>query len=326
MLQILLKSYHHQPSCLYCECVLEQRCGVLYGNSGINRCMYQVLVIQLHYPLIARNRSQPATPARIGESYSICATAAKQIVLILYAYNHTFSIRKAPYLIAYAAYVSATVHVRVAAQQAPDAETLSCLRTCLSWLSQNQQTNPGVGNAIASLTSLMRRMGVVCPEDPGSYPYPEELGEHSLSQYPMPRNQSDSLIANSSPETSFSSIRTPLFRERTNSSPYAPFDMDMVLRRLASGQSLGSSPLNAILRGNTSPAQYDPAASFRGFEISPIDAFDSGLLDPVGMSYEPASVAGGEQLEPFAGPTAAGSDMGYPMAWHGNNLETGRGE
>ena len=285
--------------------------------------MYQVLVIQLHYPLIAKNRSEPATPGRIGEFYSICASAAKQIVLILLAYDHTFSIHKAPYLIAYATYVSATVHVRVAAQQAPDAETLTCLRTCLGWLSQNQQTNPGIDNAKASLTSLMSRMGVVCREDPGSYQYQEELVEHSLSQHPMPRSQPDSLLANSSPETSFSSIRTPPSRERTTSSFYAPFDMDMVLQRLASGQPFGSSPINTTLRVNTSPAQYDPAAPFGGFEIPPIDRFEGGLLDPVGMSYEPTAVGSAEQLEPFAGLTAGGSDIGYPMSWHGNDAGAG---
>ena len=281
--------------------------------------MYQVLVIQLHYPLIAKNGSQPATPGRIGDSCSICATAAKQIVLILLAYDHTFSVHKAPYLIAYAIYVSATVHVRIAAQQAPDAETLNYLRTCLGWLSQNQQTNPGIDNAKASLTRLMSRMGVVCREDLGSYPYQEELVEHSLSQHPMPRSQPDTLLANSSPETSFSRIRTPSSRERTNSNFYAPFDMDMVLQRLASGQSFGSSPIDTTPRDNTSPALYDPAAPFGGFEIPPIDTFEGGLLDPAGMSYEPTSVGSAEQLEPFAGLTAAGRDIGYPMSWHGND-------
>ena len=284
------------------------------------RCIYQVLIIQLHYPLIAKNRSQPATPGRIGDSYSICATAAKQIVQILLAYDHTFSIRKAPYLIAYAAYVSATVHVRVAAQQAPDADTLTCLRTCLGWLSQNRPTNPGIDSAKASLTSLMSRMGVVCREEPGSHPY-QEVGEHSLPQYPIPRprSQTNSVLANASPETIFSSIVTPLSSERTKSNFCAPFDMDMVLQRLASGQSFESSPVDTALSRNMSPAQYDAAAPFGGIEIPSIDTFEGGLLDPVGMSYGPTSVDGTEQLKASAGLTAAGRDIGYPMSWHGND-------
>lgn len=283
----------------------------------MNRCMYQVLVIQLHYPLIARNRNQSATPGRFGESFTICATAAKQIILVLSAYNRTFSIRKAPYLIAYATYVSATVHVRVAAQRAPDAETLACLRTCLGWLSQNQQTNPGVANAKASLTNLMRRMGVECQDEEGAQLHQEELVvEHSRSQQPVSSSQSSSQMASSSPGTPFSSIRDPTSHQETMSNSYAPFDMDMVLQRLASGQSFNSSPLSTTLSSTASLAQYDPTGPFGGFGLPAVDSFEGTLPDPIGMSYEPTSVSGGESIEPFVGLTADGNDIPYPMTWN----------
>ena len=71
--------------------------------------MYHVLVIQLHHPLLARGHNFPTPLADGPESFALCAAAATEIVHLLVAYDRTFSIRKAPYLIAYATYVSATI-------------------------------------------------------------------------------------------------------------------------------------------------------------------------------------------------------------------------
>ena len=285
----------------------------------MNRCMYQVLLIQLHYPLISKSRSQPTTPDSTRESLTVCATAAKQTFLLLSAYNRTFSISKAPYLIAYATYVSATVHVRVAAQRAPDAETLACLRTCLGWLSQNQNTNPGAANAKASLNNLVRRMGVVCQEEPDILPPQQEPDQHSLAQYPVPRSYSSSRIMSSSPEATFASRRTPVSRERTHSNPYKHLDMDMVLKHPASDQLSDTSPSSTSFSDTTALGSYS-AAPAAGFETSTVNTFGSGLLDPFGMSLDLSCVGGGELQGPFVGSTAFGSTMDYSQSWQGSDI------
>ena len=58
--------------------------------------MYHVLIIQLHYPLLATSPNIPTPPTDAPESLALCATAAKEIICILKAYNRAFSIRKAP--------------------------------------------------------------------------------------------------------------------------------------------------------------------------------------------------------------------------------------
>lgn len=58
--------------------------------------MYHVLIIQLHYPLLAKAHNLPTPPADAPEPLALCATAAKEIVCLLVAYDRTFSIRKAP--------------------------------------------------------------------------------------------------------------------------------------------------------------------------------------------------------------------------------------
>ena len=277
--------------------------------------MYQVLIIQLHYPLIARHHNQPATPGKIGESFATCATAAKQIVVILSAYDRTFSILKAPYLIAYATYVSATVHVRVTAQKTPDTEIMVRLQTCLRWLSLNQLTNPGVGNAKASLTNLMVRMGVECSDEQILSSHQDELGEQTMSQPSTVRSQSSLQLASSSSDTDFSGRKNPMTHNSIYSNYYAPFDMDMVLQRLASGESFDSDPASTTMSSNSSLAQLGSAAPFSALDLTQLDGFENGSLDPTGVLYGSAS---GEQVEPFTGPAAAGNVLPYSMEWQPN--------
>lgn len=70
-------------------------CGDVIMSVSFSRCMYHVLIIQLHYPLVARGHV-PTPLADAPEPLALCATAAKEIVCILMAYNRAFSIRKAP--------------------------------------------------------------------------------------------------------------------------------------------------------------------------------------------------------------------------------------
>ena len=71
-------------------------CDDVITSVCFSRCMYHVLIIQLHYPLIARDHNVPTPTTDAPESLALCATAAKEIICILKAYNRAFSIRKAP--------------------------------------------------------------------------------------------------------------------------------------------------------------------------------------------------------------------------------------
>jgi hypothetical protein len=69
--------------------------------------MYNVLLILLHRPFVSEGHLHSVTPTIASSSFSMCAQAATRITQLLRAYERTFSIRHAPYLIAYATYVAA---------------------------------------------------------------------------------------------------------------------------------------------------------------------------------------------------------------------------
>lgn len=60
----------------------------------------------------------------------------------------------------YATYVSATIHVRIAAQREPNSDAHACLATCLKVLKANQETNWAVKKASMVIQNLMTRMKV----------------------------------------------------------------------------------------------------------------------------------------------------------------------
>lgn len=121
--------------------------------------MYNVLRILLHRPFVS-DGDLHSSPSNAINSFLVCATAAKEIVKILRAYDAAFSIQRAPYLISYATYVSATIHVRIAAQREPGSEAHICLATCLDVFLKNQGTNWAVRRANGIIRNLMKRMNV----------------------------------------------------------------------------------------------------------------------------------------------------------------------
>lgn len=122
--------------------------------------MYNVLLILLHRPFVSDGHLHSTSPSIAIKSFVICATAATKIVQLLRTYDKAFSIRKAPYLISYATYVCATIHVRIAAQRGPGSEAHACLQTCLAVFNENMETNWAVRRAKAVIVNLMKRMGV----------------------------------------------------------------------------------------------------------------------------------------------------------------------
>ena len=80
-------------------------------------------------------------------------------------YGQVFSVRHAPYLISYATYVAATIHVRIAAKRSTESGARECLETCMSVFRENQETNWAVRRAKAIVEGLMTRLGVGLSHD-----------------------------------------------------------------------------------------------------------------------------------------------------------------
>ena len=272
----------------------------------ISRCMYHVLVIQLHHPQLARGHNFPTPPADAAESLALCTAAANEIVSLLVAYDRTFSIRKAPYLIAYATYVSATIHVRLAARQLPARDTSPSLRTCLDFLNQNRETNPGVDNAKASLMGLMNRMGVVCQEAQVPFGTRPSSSYQSLSRYPSTDIPANLSLMQSSSEQSHSTSSDS--RMSSNNAVTPDLDIDRILQSFADGE-LKTSSSGTSLSNRMGPAQYHYPALPTNPEFQPASAYDTSLFDPVGIDYSQAGVGGGEQHENYPGLVAYGGLM-----------------
>lgn len=126
--------------------------------------MYHVLVILLHRPFVADGHLYSALRAVSVKSFLACAEAASSIVGLLRAYDTAFSVRRAPYLISYATYVAATIHVRIAAKRRHDAAVFSNLEACLAVFNENASTNWAVKRANTVIRNLMDRMNVVINE------------------------------------------------------------------------------------------------------------------------------------------------------------------
>ncbi|GIZ39166.1 hypothetical protein CKM354_000255700 [Cercospora kikuchii] len=128
--------------------------------------MANVIRILLHRPFVSDGHLHSSSPSVAVSSFTQCATAATSIVKIVRKYDKAYSVGRAPYLISYATYVAATIHVRIASKRGASSEAHACLRTCLSLLKQNSATNYAVRKAILVIESLMTRMGVQTPEKP----------------------------------------------------------------------------------------------------------------------------------------------------------------
>lgn len=132
------------------------------------QAMHKVLLILLHRPFVSEGHLHLTSPSTPTNSFVICAIAATKIVQILRVYDQTFSIQQAPYLMSYATYVSATIHVRIASQRGPGSEAHTSLATCLSVLGRNEETNWAVQRARIVILKLMARMNVVVFEATGA--------------------------------------------------------------------------------------------------------------------------------------------------------------
>ncbi|KAM0719976.1 hypothetical protein Q7P37_004111 [Cladosporium fusiforme] len=155
---------------------------------------WNTLRILLHRPLVADGHLHQTFPSTSKSSFAACTEAAMNIVKLVRLYDKYFSVKRAPYLISYATYVAATIHVRIAAIRTSTSEAHEHLRTCLSVFNHNSATNHAVRKASVVIEALMKRMGVTV-DNPNtnrpSSPRPESANQPGVAdKSPQPRTGS----------------------------------------------------------------------------------------------------------------------------------------
>lgn len=125
--------------------------------------MYHVLQILLHRPFLSNGHLHTQLPNMALDSFSTCASAAASIALYLESYERVHTFLRVPYFLFYAAYVSATIHVRIAAQKNIETNAISHLRTSLRVFDANRNERSSGQKAKSRLERLMIQLGVECP-------------------------------------------------------------------------------------------------------------------------------------------------------------------
>lgn len=127
---------------------------------------YHSLVILLNRPFVSDGHLRSQFTNTTRSCWKKCMIAARNITSIVSTYRGTFTLRGAPYLTSYAAYVSCTIHVRNAALEKgnPDGEHSRLLMLSLKALDALSTPNPGVTKPAEIIRRLMRKHGVVEPQ------------------------------------------------------------------------------------------------------------------------------------------------------------------
>lgn len=161
--------------------------------------LYHVQVILLHRPFVSEGHLHTADPSVALSSFTTCTAAAFSITQILQAYDNTFSIQRAPYLISYATYVAATIFVRVAAQREGASRAHASLQNCLDVFKKNQETNWAVRRAHNVILHLMDRMGVRLETQTVTPTSPLEQPSRNLAIPPDSNLQGPAPVTNENP-------------------------------------------------------------------------------------------------------------------------------
>lgn len=121
-------------------------------NVMILHNLYYSMIILVHRPFISDGHLRSAVaPMR---SWERCTIAAGCITNIALTYDSAYSLRGAPYVLAYTIYVACTIHVRNAASQNQPGEHMSLLTASLGCLDDLCQANAGV----AKPANIIRRL------------------------------------------------------------------------------------------------------------------------------------------------------------------------
>ena len=146
--------------------------------------MFYVLQILLHRPFVSEGHLQSALPNVALDSFSSCVAAADSIAQYLDSFNRAHTFTKVPYFLLYASYVSATIHVRIAAQKQLETNAYAYLRTCFLVFDVNGEDNiAAAAKAKTVILQLMNRMGVSLPIEE-----PLRSASANTQQDPTPRS------------------------------------------------------------------------------------------------------------------------------------------
>jgi hypothetical protein len=131
--------------------------------------MFNVLIILIHRPFVSNGHLHSESSSTTMAFFSRCSEAAFEIDKILETYERFYCIKTAPYIISYATYVSATIHVRLAAQQISGSNAHKALRRCLDVLYIHQSIAWAPKRARRVIETLVTRLGIVFhDEEPAS--------------------------------------------------------------------------------------------------------------------------------------------------------------
>ncbi|KAJ4221451.1 hypothetical protein NW759_006697 [Fusarium solani] len=122
--------------------------------------MYNSLVILLHRPFVSDGHLQSVSSSAARDAFSHCAVAALEIHHMLQVYRQHFCLKSVPYFVSYATYVSATIHVRMAAQRGPESGAHKYLRNCLEILGEHQAKCFAPRRTMRVLLAIMDRLHV----------------------------------------------------------------------------------------------------------------------------------------------------------------------
>lgn len=206
--------------------------------------MYNVLTILLHRPFVADGHLYNTSRSISVNSFITCASAADSIVSVLRTYDKVFSIRHAPYLISYATYVAATIHVRIAAKRRTESQARECLETCMSVFRENRETNWAVRRAQAIVEGLITRLGVSLSQSHDNSQPKDRTSRTTGAQRTLPAAQ-DYLdgTANSPHHTLGSS---PQMAPEDGSYSVGWSDIDGIIQSFVRGQDLNIAPAGPV--------------------------------------------------------------------------------
>ncbi|KAL4732201.1 hypothetical protein ACLX1H_001209 [Fusarium chlamydosporum] len=224
--------------------------------------LYHSLVILVYRPFLSEGHLTTALETAALEAFSNCATAALDIHQILRIYKQNFCFKTSPYFISYATYVSATIHVRMAAQQTPSSQAHMCLRSCMEILNIQQRWSHGPKRTMRILIGLMQRLDVHVGDFVAMQPIrchvdePKENNtvETSADQQKTAKQMPDRLSFDES--SSFGDPNLPQDFQATGGWQLTDFDIDQIM------DSFTFEP---------------PPPSHQGFPITPQDMSQSSF-------------------------------------------------
>lgn len=207
--------------------------------------MYNVLLILLHRPFVSDGHLHSNARSIAVNSLLVCANAASAITQTLRLYHQAFSVRRAPYLIAYATYVSSTIHVRIAAKRSLGSDAHKSLATCLEVFRVNQETNWAARRAKTIVESLAKKLGVQLPDTSGALSPTNDEARPGYPANEMPAQPQNYTHNDSSWQQGFSPT----------------MDVDAIIQSFAREQDQAQTTVNGLAPSNDEMTQQQNAFS-----------------------------------------------------------------